>query len=1309
MSLRSKLLALYLILMLVTEFPEVFTTAKVYFLTDGHGPQPVREATFLTAIKPYFGLCLTRNLLATLPKIYELALATFEGVVETMRWSLKREVEVYLKEILIPNLESKPQGCQKHVLITMFLSKLCADPHMLVEFYLFYDCNRGSLNNNIFEHLTRALSKLATSIQTSQESPPVWEDADAFQAGAKLLNRGDLLNLPTLTSDRFTSGYIARSFFSRVTFTDPILQYRAMECLVAILKSLVKWSHRTPFTDVATPAHPGGEADSPVDPNFTPLDQGPTEGLTLQEGVDLFNRKPRKGIERLIKHGLIPSHQPHDVAQFLLTTPELSKVALGEFLGEADARNVEIMHALVDLLDFSGLELVPALRRLLQAFRLPGEALKADRLLLKFAERYTAQNPKAFASADAAYVLSYSAILLDADLHHPQLKRHTTLQEFINTTCGTDGGADFSEELLAGIYQHIASLAINLRDEAEVDIARPTLSNAELPRGCSLRRKSAYSASHVEHARSMFEACWMASLAAISELLKSRDESRMVALCLDGFRSAIHLASFFDLDLARNALMTAISNFCFPSNLREMGPRDLEVIRTMLDVAIEDGNYLRGSWADVLQIVNHLVRIQVIPNFTASTNGQDRSLVAHRDPHTLAEPTSQAMLIAVDKVFAYSVRLSGPAIVEFIRALSQIAVDELADLPSGFDCTRVPTSPKMFAIQKVVEVAYCNMNRIRLEWGEIWAVLGPTFGTLGCHANEAVGSFVVDSLRQLATKFLDLEELAHFQFQRQMLSPFVRIVGGSPTVAIQDTALQCLQHLVRTSAPHLKSGWKAISQALGAADRDAALVTRAFEMAKDLGNDHFEWVAANFDNFKAFLDCLAKFAKNPHFPKISLHAVEVYHFVTTRMVDFAASRGPPSEPSGSEFWVPVFEGQMEMVLEVKDLEVRTRAMDHMFAHLHRHGHGFAEPLWHHLLSQVLFPLFSTVGQPAKDKVAGLSYPDAYPDEAAVWVSTTLVHALRKFVRLFTEFFDKVFQFLDGLLDLLSVCLCQEDPALCRVGADCLRALIEDNIDRMSEDDWQRIVSIVIRLFRATSQVSQDPEVGLTLPTRANPSLERFEASSPLPLVPSSPAQQLSLCLSVIALVEEVFLQNDRVFLRLGPEHIFLILDVVERAYLETQRTNATFDLAGAIERQSVSKLDRFANTALSLELACLVCLVKVLLKMYVSSDAAFEPYASQIHRRLVPLCRDSFKQFNALSEHPLTPGVQTIHRRWHQAVLRVGNFLSTATGPQFREIFGPLSGEAIRTLRHRHLSHEVQVMMYNLMERVDAIYIHPSR
>lgn len=54
----------------------------------------------------------------------------------------------------------------------------------------------------------------------------------------------------------------------------------------------------------------------------------------------------------------------------------------------SDEENIAIMHAFVDLLDFKNTGFVEALRMFLQTFRLPGEAQKIDRFMLKFAERY---------------------------------------------------------------------------------------------------------------------------------------------------------------------------------------------------------------------------------------------------------------------------------------------------------------------------------------------------------------------------------------------------------------------------------------------------------------------------------------------------------------------------------------------------------------------------------------------------------------------------------------------------------------------------------------------------------------------------------------------------------------------------------------------------------------------------------------------------------------------------------------------------------------------------------------------------------
>ena len=52
------------------------------------------------------------------------------------------------------------------------------------------------------------------------------------------------------------------------------------------------------------------------------------------------------------------------------------------------------MYAYIDQLDFTEMEFIPALRRFLEGFRLPGESQKIDRLMEKFASRYFSCNIK---------------------------------------------------------------------------------------------------------------------------------------------------------------------------------------------------------------------------------------------------------------------------------------------------------------------------------------------------------------------------------------------------------------------------------------------------------------------------------------------------------------------------------------------------------------------------------------------------------------------------------------------------------------------------------------------------------------------------------------------------------------------------------------------------------------------------------------------------------------------------------------------------------------------------------------------------
>lgn len=121
-----------------------------------------------------------------------------------------------------------------------------------------------------------------------------------------------------------------------------------------------------------------------------------------------------------------------------------------------------------------------------------------------------------------------------------------------------------------------------------------------------------FSASHFIHVRPMFEVAWIPFLAGLSGPLQDTDDLEIVELCLDGFKAAIHAVCFFDLELERNAFISTLSKFTFLNNLGEMKTKNMEAIKTLLDVAVTEGNQLKACWREVLTCVSQLEHMQLI-------------------------------------------------------------------------------------------------------------------------------------------------------------------------------------------------------------------------------------------------------------------------------------------------------------------------------------------------------------------------------------------------------------------------------------------------------------------------------------------------------------------------------------------------------------------------------------------------------------------------------------------------------------------------------------------------------------------------
>ncbi|XP_014387210.1 PREDICTED: cytohesin-1 [Myotis brandtii] len=186
-------------------------------------------------------------------------------------------------------------------------------------------------------------------------------------------------------------------------------------------------------------------------------------------GRKKFNMDPKKGIQFLIENDLL-KNTCEDIAQFLYKGEGLNKTAIGDYLGERDEFNIQVLHAFVGLHEFTDLNLVQALRQFLWSFRLPGEAQKIDRMMEAFAQRYCQCNPGVFQSTDTCYVLSFAIIMLNTSLHNPNVKDKPTVERFIAMNRGINDGGDLPEELLRNLYESIKNEPFKIPEDDGNDL-----------------------------------------------------------------------------------------------------------------------------------------------------------------------------------------------------------------------------------------------------------------------------------------------------------------------------------------------------------------------------------------------------------------------------------------------------------------------------------------------------------------------------------------------------------------------------------------------------------------------------------------------------------------------------------------------------------------------------------------------------------------------------------------------------------------------------------------------------------------------
>lgn len=462
------------------------------------------------------------------------------------------------------------------------LSQLCRHPSSMVDLYVNYDCDINC--ENLFERLIEFLTKGVYPWQYSSAS-------DAQQLHS---------------------------------------QYLCLDLLLAFVNDLT--------------ARAEGRSEPWPSDFILPdsLMQDKSRKKLVLTGAARFNSKPKIGLAFLEENKLIYSDLSPEVSRtrslaiFLKSCTRLDKRLLGDFISKPD--NLELLKEFLGLFDFKDKPIADAMREMLETFRLPGESQQINRITETFASIYFASGPAEIKTEDAVYVLAYSVIMLNTDLHNPQIRKRMTIEDYQRNLRGVNGGANFSSEYLQSIYDSIRKREIVMPEEHTgqlgFEYAWKELLARSRQSGPFLMCNSAL------FDLDMFKTVWKPLISAIAYAFISFDDDYVIQRAISGFRQCatlaghFHLPDVFDFVVVSLSQATSLLSENLPTQVPNYPVVEVEgqsvtvsslsvkfgtnfkgqlAAVVLFNIVNGNGNALREGWTQIFEMFQNLFIHSLLP------------------------------------------------------------------------------------------------------------------------------------------------------------------------------------------------------------------------------------------------------------------------------------------------------------------------------------------------------------------------------------------------------------------------------------------------------------------------------------------------------------------------------------------------------------------------------------------------------------------------------------------------------------------------------------------------------------------------
>ena len=897
---------------LITDYPEMF---KYFFqiLSDKKSLKPLKiyileifteaihsyaekynfifnEANYIKVIKENLSEGLFNTCLSNDPNVFIPSISLFFDVWKYFRENLKREINFFNSNIFLKILRSQNSSFLHKKAILENFSK--CDFLYFIELYANFDCelNEKFIVNSIISAFSDIVKGKYLRTNHSYSEQENYELINlALKTLTSMLNtifqiceKEQIFNKKTIDSEPGSNNSLIslddKDIFihnNKLDIGDIPINSKNKNVIRRSCLVLDKLSTNNTLQELFI------ETNEKIDNNLK-------KKYELQTAAEKFNYKIKSGISYLKKVGYLNIGSPIDIqaknmVKFLRYTSSLKKKNIGEFLGENTELSKTTLKYFGESFDFKNIHIIQGLRIFLSTFQLPSEGQQIDRILESFSNKYFYDNKNSFfPNSDCVFYLAYAIMILQTELHNPNVKNKMTMERFMKIFEGKEYETltqDYLEDIYEQIQEEPLSLA-ELEEERENNISGRTEEKyarekqrivKEYDFNKKMNKKNSpymklNENEFFEYLPQFISSIWEPLIAMYSIVIEESDDPGLYNQGISGMSNCIKILGLLNLNTQKQ---TVISFLCTMTNLLRMKPfkkKNILCIKELLLLTNQDYRYINGSWNLILDIINKLyyyLLLNSLPkdereeilNKKIKTDKKTEERMGIVSSDNIVEINRERMKIIVkeikqndlEKIFSKSYNFDFNTFTEFIKSMCEIAKREF----------QFNSLTRIFFLQKIVEVIEIYLFSIhRFNISEIWNILNDFFIEIGLSNNIENATTSIDSLRQLTMKYLEKKEENRYNLEIQCFKPFLLISKKCKDNTIKEYIIYCVINIIKINKSKIQLGWTVILSIFSEvykSQEDNNIQMQIMEILESVALNNYEEISGIFEQY---ISCL---------------------------------------------------------------------------------------------------------------------------------------------------------------------------------------------------------------------------------------------------------------------------------------------------------------------------------------------------------------------------------------------------------------------------------------------------------------------